>query len=321
MNPLTDPIFLFPIAGFLAVFLLGLGISHYIRMRSARNEIIQKIKIAGDTADFQQDRPASDQKGISFLSPLLNILKKIGTRTPSEAADDGHSKRIKFLKAGIRRENAPAIFYGLKYLFIILFPSIFMIIRLTVFEIVSRPLTITIFVIVTLFGYYLPDIWLRHKTDKRKERLLKTLPDALDLLVICVEAGMGLDEGVNRVAGEIKLTSPELSDEFKLLSLEQRAGKDRPDALRDLALRTDIEEMKNLVTLLVQADKFGTSVATTLRVYSDTFRTQRMQKAEELAAQIPVKLIFPLILFILPSLFVAILGPAAIRIFRNMYMQ
>ncbi|MGD9306593.1 MAG: type II secretion system F family protein, partial [Desulfobacterales bacterium] len=171
------------------------------------------------------------------------------------------------------------------------------------------------------FAYYLPDIWLRQKTDKRKERLLKALPDALDLLVICVEAGMGLDEGVNRVAQEIRLTSPDLSDEFKLLNLELRAGKERPDALRNLALRTDIEEMKNLVTLLIQADKFGTSVATTLRVYSDTFRTQRMQKAEELAAKIPVKLVFPLILFIFPSLFVAILGPAVIRIFRNIILR
>jgi tight adherence protein C len=147
------------------------------------------------------------------------------------------------------------------------------------------------------------------------------LPDALDLLVICVEAGMGMDEGINRVANEIKLTSSDLSDEFRFLNLELRAGKDRQDALKNLAVRTDIDEMKNLVTLLIQADKFGTSVATTLRVYSDTFRTQRMQKAEELAAKIPVKLVFPLILFIFPSLFVAILGPAVIRIFRNILMR
>ena len=128
---------------------------------------------------------------------------------------------------------------------------------------------------------------------------------------------MGLDEGFNRVTHEIKLSNPELSAEFALLNLELRAGTDRQRALRNLALRTDIEVVKNLVTLLVQADKFGTSVATTLRVYSETFRTQRMQKAEELAAKIPVKLVFPLILFIFPALFVAILGPATIRIYRN----
>jgi tight adherence protein C len=321
MSTFADPSFLFPLAGFLALFLLCLGIAQYIGQRSSRKEIVEKIKLSGDVTGIRQDWQSDDQKGNWFLRPLLNFFKKFGTRSEPETVEDGHTKRIKFLKAGIRGENASAIFYGTKVVLVIILPTIFMVCRLTVFNILSYQMTVVIFVMVALFGYYLPDIWLRQKTDKRKERLLKALPDALDLLVICVEAGMGIDEGVNRMANEIRLTSPDLSDEFKLLNLELRAGKDRPDALRNLALRTDIEEMKNLVTLLIQADKFGTSVATTLRVYSDSFRTQRMQKAEELAAKIPVKLIFPLILFIFPSLFVAILGPAVIRIFRNIVLR
>jgi tight adherence protein C len=321
MSTLAEPTVLIPLAGFLALFLLCLGILQSMRLRSTRKKIVERIKFSGTTIGSEQDWQSSNQKRIPFLTPLMNLFGKFGARTRSEKVDDGHSKRIKFLRAGIRRENAPAIFYGIKYLLVVLLPSIFMIIRLTFFEIISFQLTIAIFVLVALLGYYLPDIWLRQKTDKRKERLLKALPDALDLLVICVEAGMGLDEGINRVANEIKLTSSDLSDEFRFLNLELRAGKNRENALKNLALRTDIEEMKNLVTLLIQADKFGTSVATTLRVYSDTFRTQRMQKAEELAAKIPVKLVFPLILFIFPSLFVAILGPAVIRIFRNIIMR
>jgi len=321
MSTLAEPTIIIPLAGFLAVFLLCLGILQFMRLRSTRKKIVDKIKFSGATTGSEQDWQSSDQKRIPFLIRLMNFFGKFGARTRPEKIDDGHSKRIKFLRAGIWRENAPAIFYGLKYLLVVLLPSIFMIIRLTFFEIISFRLTITIFVLVALLGYYLPDIWLRQKTDKRKERLLKALPDALDLLVICVEAGMGLDEGINRVANEIKLTSSDLSEEFRFLNLELRAGKNREIALKNLALRTDIEEMKNLVTLLIQADKFGTSVATTLRVYSDTFRTQRMQKAEELAAKIPVKLVFPLILFIFPSLFVAILGPAVIRIFRNIIMR
>ena len=321
MSILTEPTILIPIAGFLALFLLCLGILQYMRVRSTRRKILARIKFSSDPIGSQQAWQSTDQKRKSLLFPLMTLFEKFGKRTRSEAADDGHSKRIKFLRAGIMNENAPAIFYGLKYLLVVLLPSIFMIMRMTVFEIVSHPLTITIFVLVALLSYYLPDIWLRQKTDRRKERLIKTLPDALDLLVICVEAGMGLDEGINRVANEIKLTSPDLSDEFRFLNLELRAGKDRQDALKNLALRTDIEEMKNLIVLLLQADKFGTSVATTLRVYADTFRTQRMQKAEEFAAKIPVKLVFPLILFIFPSLFVAILGPAVIRIFRNILMR
>ena len=321
MSALAEPIVLIPLAGFLALFLLCLGILQYVRLKSTRKKLIERIKFSSAALESEQGRQPHDRKRIPFLTPLMNFFGKFGARTWSEEVDDGHSKRIKFLKAGIQRENAPAIFYGLKYLLVVLLPSIFMILRLAFFEIISFQLTITIFVLVALLGYYLPDIWLRQKTDKRKERLLKALPDALDLLVICVEAGMGLDEGINRVANEIKLTSPDLSDEFRFLNLELRAGKNRENALKNLALRTDIEEMKNLVTLLIQADKFGTSVATTLRVYSDTFRTQRMQKAEELAAKIPVKLVFPLILFIFPSLFVAILGPAVIRIFRNIIMR
>jgi tight adherence protein C len=321
MSTLAEPNILIPLAGFLALFLLCLGILQYIRLRNTRKKIVEKIQFSSHTTAGTQELESSDQKRKSFLIPLMNFFGKFRKRTRSEAVDDGHSKRIKFLRAGIRNDNAPVIFYGLKYLLVVLLPSIFMILRLTTLEIVNFQLTITILVLAALLGYYLPDIWLRQKTDKRKERLLKALPDALDLLVICVEAGMGLDEGINRVANEIKLTSSDLSDEFRFLNLELRAGKDRQDALKNLALRTDIEEMKNLVTLLIQADKFGTSVATTLRVYSETFRTQRMQKAEELAAKIPVKLVFPLILFIFPSLFVAILGPAVIRIFRNIIMR
>jgi tight adherence protein C len=170
-------------------------------------------------------------------------------------------------------------------------------------------------------GFYLPDIWLRQKTDKRREKLLKALPDALDLMVVCVEAGMGLDEAINRVAKESKIQSRELSEEFSFLGLELRAGKQRQDALKNLAERTNLEEVKNLVTLLIQADKFGTNIADTLRVYSDSFRTERFQRAEEMAAKMPVKLIFPLILFIFPALFIVIIGPAIISIYRNFIMR
>jgi tight adherence protein C len=321
MNTLIDSTLLLPLAGFLTLFLLCLGVMQYNRVRKSRKVLIEKIKFSGKITDIQEDRQSAGTKGVSFLNPLLNFIRKFGTRRHPDTENDGRSKRIKFLRAGIRRENAPAIFYGLKYILVVLLPSTFLICRLTLLKITSNHLTVAIFVLVALLGYYLPDIWIRQKTDKRKERLVKALPDALDLLVICVEAGMGMDEAINRVSQEIKLTSADLSDEFKLLNLELRAGKDKQDALRNLALRTDIEELKNLVVLLIQADKFGTSVANTLRIYSDTFRTQRMQKAEELAAKIPVKLVFPLVLFIFPSLFVAILGPAVIRIFRNIIMR
>ena len=132
---------------------------------------------------------------------------------------------------------------------------------------------------------------------------------------------MGLDSAVNRVAKETRLTSPELSDELNLMNLELRAGKQRQEAMKNLALRTNLDEIKSLTTLLNQTDKFGTSMADALRVYSDAYRTERYQKAEELAAKIPVKLIFPMLFFIFPSLFLVILGPAAISIYKNLLLR
>ena len=146
--------------------------------------------------------------------------------------------------------------------------------------------------------------------------IVNGFPDALDLMVVCVEAGMGLDSAITRVAREIGLSNKVLSDELNIYNLEMRGGKLRRDALKNLALRTDVPEVNNLATLLIQTDKFGTSIGQALKVYSDTMRVQRFQRAEERAAKIPVKLIFPLILFIFPSLFVVILGPAVINIYK-----
>ena len=167
-----------------------------------------------------------------------------------------------------------------------------------------------------MLGLVLPDIWLKLKTSTRKEKIVKGFPDALDLLVVCVEAGMGLDASIHRVGEELVLTHPELSDEFKILNLELRAGKARSEALRNLAERTNIEDVKSLVTLLIQTDRFGTSIAQALRVFSDSFRTARYQKAEEIAAKIGTKLIFPLVLFIFPCMFVVLVGPVAIQVYR-----
>ena len=135
-------------------------------------------------------------------------------------------------------------------------------------------------------------------------------------MVICAEAGMGLDAAINRVGEEMSLRCPEVSEEMRLLSLELRAGKQRRDALRNLSMRTDSEDINSFVTLLIQTDKFGTSIAQALRVQSDSMRTKRSQRVEELAAKLPVKLLFPTILFIFPSLFLVLMGPALIRAFR-----
>jgi len=165
-------------------------------------------------------------------------------------------------------------------------------------------------------GFYLPGIVLDSRVKKRQKAILHGLPDALDLLVVCVEAGMGLDAAMYRVCLELAHKEPVLSSELRLLTLELRAGKSRREALRNLSSRVGLEDMGSLVAMLIQTDMFGTSIAQTLRVYADSMRTKRFQLAEELAAKLPVKLLFPLILFIFPTLLIVILGPAAISLMR-----
>jgi tight adherence protein C len=174
-------------------------------------------------------------------------------------------------------------------------------------------------ILLAMIGFYLPNLWIKMRISNRKEKMQQGLPDALDLMVVCVEAGTGLDAAINRVGEEMKLSNKVLSEEFRLMGMELRAGKQRRHALKNLALRTDLEDVNSLVTLLIQTEKFGTSLAQALRVHSDSMRTKRFQKAEEIAAKLPVKLMFPLVLFIFPSIFVVILGPAAIRIFRTLF--
>lgn len=169
-----------------------------------------------------------------------------------------------------------------------------------------------------ILGFYLPNLIINHQIQARQKKINEGLPDALDLLVVCVEAGLGLNAAIKRVADDCKVNNPVLSQEFNILNLEILAGLDREQALRNLADRTGVEDLNTLCAILIQADRFGTSIATALRVQSDTLRTTRRQKLEEKAAQTAVKLIFPLLLFIFPALMVVILGPAIIQVMETL---
>ena len=304
---------------FFCLFLFCFGIVQYIRQRGKRRELLEKIGGSNQIGIIHHKGIGDKTSSKTLFTPILNLFKLLGDRISSKASDQSITS-IRFLRAGIRHKNAGTIFWGAKVFFCIFFTAVFFISRFTVFTLLSNQIAVGLAALSAIGGLYLPNIWLMIKTDIRKEKLFEGIPDALDLLVVCVEAGMGLDGAINRVANETKLTHPTLSDELNLMNLELRAGKSRRDALRNLALRTNIEAINSLVTLLVQADKFGTSIAKALQVFSDSYRTQRRQKAEELAAKLPVKLMLPLILCIFPSLLVVILGPAFIRIYENIIM-
>jgi tight adherence protein C len=301
-------------AFFLALFLFSLGVSQFFQQRSARRDLIAKIRGGGIGTDSAVDDEADEAEKKD--SALVGIFGKIGRRASVTKLEDYSASRLKFLRAGIRHENALAVHWGVKIFLTVMFPAAFLLARTMVLAMLSYQVSMAVTVLCALLGFYLPDIWINRKGEERRQKILQSLPDALDLLVICVEAGMGMDGAINKVAQELGIGSPELSDEFHLMNMELRAGKQRTVALKNLALRTNLDEISSLTTLLVQTDKFGTSMAEALRVYSESYRTQRYQRAEEMAAKLPVKMVVPLIFCIFPSLFLVILGPAAINIYR-----
>ena len=300
---------------FLVLFLLCVGIYRVVRGYQAKRILKEKIDAGSEDWVYpEQEKTLVRNKFFDFLSHL-------GKRASPEKQADYRQTRIDFLKAGIRRVNAIYIFWGAKILLAVGLPIAFFLSRVTFFKVLNPSRALAVCIFLAVVGLYLPHLWLRLKIAKRKNKIFEGIPDALDLMVVCVEAGMGLDSAMSRVGEEMSLSNKPLSDEFKLYNLEMRAGTSRKEALRNLAMRTDLEEVRSLVTLLIQADKFGTSIAQSLRVYSDSFRTKRFQRAEELAATLPVKLIFPLILFIVPAFFVVLVGPAAISLYHGFVQQ
>ena len=301
----------------LVLLLAGVGIFQLVRTSSRKRTLMQKVHGTGSVSDFSPLTDAAQQAAPArgIMDRFKGMLGLLGRSVARDRLDDHTQIRPMFLKAGIRSERAPSVFWGAKVALAVLLPLGFILFMTVAPPLgITTPMSVGIFTGLALLGFYLPNIWLTNTIQKRRQTILEGFPDALDLMVVCVEAGMGLDSAISRVAKESRSNNKTLSEEFHLYNLEIRAGMPRKEALKNLAMRTDLEEMHNLTTLLIQTDKFGTSVSQALKIYSDTLRTQRFQRAEEKAAKVPIKLLFPLILCIFPSLFVAILGPAVISI-------
>jgi tight adherence protein C len=236
---------------------------------------------------------------------LIGLAKRVGEKAPRSPKELG-SLRLRLVQAGYRRDEALTIFFGIRVLFALVLFALFST------SIVARP-NLTLALGGLGVGYILPGMVLARLAKRRAHRIRLSLADMLDLLVVSVEAGLGLDQALSRVGAELQFAYPELSDELKLINLELRAGKPRSEALRNLAERTGVDDLSSLVTMLIQTDKFGTSVAQSLRVYSETLRTKRRQRAEEAAAKTGVKMVFPLVFCIFPAIWVVTIGPAAIK--------
>ena len=219
--------------------------------------------------------------------------------------------RQRLISAGYRKEASVKVFYGSKVVVPLLLCAV------ALFSGLGAMSPFFVYVCTLGIGFLVPDFWLGRKVKSRQKCLRRGLPDVLDLLVICIEAGLSMDQATARTAEELRGGQPELCDELRIVVLEQRAGRPRSEAWKHLAERTGVDSVRNLVSMLVQSEQLGTSIARTLRVHSDTLRTQRVQAVEEMAAKTTVKLVFPLVFFIFPSLFVVTLGPAVISVIES----
>lgn len=302
MNSALIPYFAAALA-FGSVLLAGFGILGYLGNASQTARL--KERVSGT--------PAGKPSAFGDLGQMLSgLFERIGSRIGPKEEEEVSKNRKSLVQAGLRTSSAAMKFQGAKAALALSLSSIFLASRFLVLTDMTMAVTCFGAVGMAAMGMYSPEFWLKKRIAARQLSVANELPDALDLLVVCVESGMGLDQAIERVYSELKTSGPTISAELKLLTLELRAGKGRADALRSLSDRVGLDDLSSLTSLLIQADVFGISVGRTLRVYSDAMRTKRTQRAEEKAAKLPVLLLLPLILFILPALFVAIMGPAVI---------
>jgi tight adherence protein C len=262
------------------------------------------------TALVEENAKQSKQLINKALKPFAMIA------TPKDEEELGRL-RTRLGHAGFRGERAMVVFLSVKILLALFLCSI--VIWINASRSQSLPFIWVLIVFAMSFGFYLPNIWLQKRINSRQKEINRSFPDALDLLVTCVDSGLGLDASMNRLAEEIALSAPLLSQEFMQASLEIRAGSTRGEAFRRLAERTGVEEIRNLSSIIVQTEIFGTSIAKALRIMAEGMRIRRAQKAEEKAAAVGVKMTVPLILCILPSLMAVLLGPAVVNIVRTVF--
>ncbi len=282
-------------------FLLGsaiIGAAAFVLVPSRTAVIDRRLEeLLGERTEEVEVKPRFQR--------LVGFVKRVGDKAPRSPKEMG-SLRLRLVQAGYRRDDAITMFFGIRICVALGLFGLFST------SLLGRPNMM--FALCGLgLGYILPGMVLARLAKRRAHKIRLALADMLDLLVVSVEAGLGLDQAMMRVASELALAYPELSDELRLINLELRAGKPRSEALRHMADRSGVDDLSSLVTMLIQTDKFGTSVSQSLRVYSETLRTKRRQRAEEAAAKTGVKMVFPLVLCIFPSIWIVTIGPAAIK--------
>jgi tight adherence protein C len=313
------PIFTFADAVPLAVFMMFAGLAWFAMdfLGSAKPRAIERLE---EIKNPRLRRNAQSEALMKKSDTMTMMLEKTSSLAkpfqPSNLADLTKTKE-QLAHAGFRREGSVGAFYFLKFIFLFFG---FFVGGGTVVTLKGFNFNAFIWAAgITGFFFWLPDLTLSYLASTRKKSIFRGLPDALDMMVVCVEAGLGLDQAMRKVSEEMGASYPILAQEFTTTNFHLQMGRPKPDALRDLGARTGVGDLRTLAGVLIQADKFGSSVAQALRVQSDSMRIRRRQLAEEKAAKTAVKLIFPLVIFIFPGIFVILVGPAAITMIREMF--
>jgi tight adherence protein C len=305
MNPIQ---FVFLALIFVVVVAGCLGVAAMLRPDAARQRLMG--------IDAGRAKPVAATGRL--LDWVARITRPISKLSAPEEGFEKSSVRLRFLHAGIRGSTAATAFFGSKTLLTLGLPLLgFVGLALVGSPLKGNSLLLAMLVLAAV-GYYGPNLVLSSMVKARQRDIFESFPDALDLMTVCVEAGLGTEAAMIRVAEDLQFKSPALAEEMRIVNLELRAGADRERALRNLAIRTGVEEVDGFVTMISQAERFGTSIAASLRIHSDMLRTRRRQRAEEAAAKIALKLLFPLIFCIFPALMVALMGPAMIQVYRVM---
>ena len=298
---------------FLAASLLAGGLILLFRRRNLMSERMAKLLPGKKAAQIKNAKLFEEESQSGLTAKIIDPIHKV-------IAPSGFSAqkkiRLRLIQAGLRSKRAYATYLAIKVILAVTFPLSFL--AFSAYYTMT-PMAISIAGLLAIVGFFVPNLFLLHLTQKRQLVMSRSLPDALDLMVVCVEAGLGLDMTFKRVGDELRSLNPDLSDEFHLTNLEVRAGKSRAESFKNMAKRTGMPDIHNLMNILAQTSRLGTSVANALRIHADAMRVKRRQIAEETAAKSGVKLIFPLILFIFPAILIVLAGPAAIRIMTQLF--
>jgi tight adherence protein C len=302
----------------LLVFLgIVMGIWAVLSIISQRNSraLDRLARLSRPPSLIDMEDPGKAKEG--RFAGLVETAKALSSPLMPQTELEQSQLKTKLANAGFRSDAASMVYSGLRFACLLLF----FVVSLAIF-VPGRPFSFKTFqwvIIFTGIGFYLPSVILWYLRSKRQEAIFLTLPDALDLLVVCVESGLGLDAAMRKVCDEMSEHAKVICEEFALANFQLQMGRPRRDVLHDLGVRTGVDDVRSLAAILIQADRFGSSVAQALRVQSDSMRTRRKQIAEEKAAKTAVQLIFPLVLFIFPGIFVVLVGPAAISIMETMF--